>query len=46
MDCEVVEVNDALHEDPELVNYGAEDDGWLVRVKIEGDPSTLMDSLG
>merc|ERR1740117_2626995 len=41
VDCEIIEVNTLLAEDPELVNNGAEDDGWLVRVKITGDISTL-----
>eukprot|EP00928_Gymnodinium_smaydae_P046173 TRINITY_DN30769_c0_g1_i1.p1 TRINITY_DN30769_c0_g1~~TRINITY_DN30769_c0_g1_i1.p1 ORF type:complete len:217 (+),score=53.70 TRINITY_DN30769_c0_g1_i1:34-651(+) len=46
VDCEVIEVNEMLSEEPELVNNGAEDDGWLVKVKITGDSSLLMDLEG
>ncbi len=45
VDCEVIAVNDLLKEDPELVNNGAEDDGWLVRIKIKGGTSALMDIM-
>ena len=32
--CEIVKVNDALEEDPSLVNQSPYDDGWLVKVKF------------
>jgi len=43
---EVVAVNDALGDDPGLVNRGAEGEGWFFRLKLS-DPSELdglMDS--
>ena len=43
---EVVEVNDALNDDPSLVNSGAESDGWFCKIKV-ANPSELdglMDS--
>jgi len=39
----VLEVNEALNDEPELVNSSALGDGWFMRVRIE-DPSEL-DSL-
>ncbi len=41
---EVVEVNDKLDQDPSAVNrdpYGA---GWMIKVKVPGAPSGLMDA--
>ena len=40
---EIVEVNDALGDSPELVNADPYGDGWMVKVKL-GDPSEV-DSL-
>jgi glycine cleavage system H protein len=40
---EVTEVNQALHEHPELLNSAPYTDGWIARVKL-ADPSEL-DSL-
>ena len=37
---EVIEVNGALEDRPELVNESAFVDGWLVRIKMS-DPSEL-----
>ena len=34
-DLEVVEVNEALDDEPELVNSSCYDDGWLVKFKAE-----------
>merc|ERR1712137_393468 len=42
-DCEVLEVNEKLNDEPALVNTSAEEDGWLVKVKPTGDTSSLMD---
>lgn len=45
LDGEVVAVNDALTENPGLVNESAQDGGWFVKVKI-ADPAqvdALMD---
>jgi len=41
---EVVEVNAALEDRPELVNESAFVDGWLVRIKMS-DPSELDDLM-
>jgi glycine cleavage system H protein len=45
---EVVEVNDALNDDPSLVNSGAEGEGWFckLRVKDSGELDKLMDEEG
>jgi glycine cleavage system H protein len=42
---EVTEVNEALEEDPALVNTSPEEDGWFFRMTIadEGELSGLMD---
>lgn len=43
---EVVEVNDALSEDPSLVNTDPYDKGWLIRIRVaESDAlETLMEA--
>lgn len=42
---EVVEVNEALNDDPSLVNAGAEGDGWFARVRLTNtaELESLMD---
>merc|ERR1711994_972378 len=42
-DCEVVEVNEKLHDEPALVNNAPEEDGWLIKFKITCDMPELMD---
>ena len=45
---EVTEVNEALNDDPALVNTSAEADGWMAKVKLS-DPAQLdglMDAAG
>eukprot|EP00747_Dinoflagellata_sp_TGD_P162884 gnl/TRDRNA2_/TRDRNA2_181008_c0_seq1.p2 gnl/TRDRNA2_/TRDRNA2_181008_c0~~gnl/TRDRNA2_/TRDRNA2_181008_c0_seq1.p2 ORF type:complete len:188 (-),score=39.72 gnl/TRDRNA2_/TRDRNA2_181008_c0_seq1:102-590(-) len=42
--CEVLEVNERLSEEPALVNSSPEENGWLVKVKVDGDIADLMDS--
>ena len=45
---EVTEVNEALNDDPALVNTSAEADGWMSKVKLS-DPAQLdglMDAAG
>lgn len=37
---EVIAINDALADHPELVNSSPYDEGWMIRVRIE-DPSEL-----
>ena len=41
---EVVEVNTALDDAPDLVNQSAMDDGWFFKVKMS-DPSELEDMM-
>ena len=33
----VIEVNEALESDPELVNRNAENDGWIMKLKVSDD---------
>lgn len=40
-DGEVVEVNDAVVQDPSLVNSDPFGEGWLVRVRVSGSPDLL-----
>merc|ERR1719213_1412688 len=42
-DCEIIEVNEKLNDEPALVNSSPMDDGWLVKIKLTGDVSSLMD---
>jgi glycine cleavage system H protein len=45
---EIVAINDAVVDSPELVNSSPLDDGWLLKVKL-GDPEeldTLLDAAG
>jgi len=39
----VVEINDALNDSPELVNEDPYGDGWMIRIKIEN--SSQVDAL-
>merc|ERR1719453_992249 len=43
---EVVEVNEALNDEPALVNSSAEADGWMAKVKLSnpGELDELMDA--
>ncbi|MCT9929155.1 glycine cleavage system protein GcvH [Planotetraspora sp. A-T 1434] len=41
---EVVEVNPAVVDDPSLVNSDPYGEGWLFRVRIEGEPEDLLSS--
>lgn len=42
---EVVEVNDALTDNPAMVNHSPHDDGWFIRIQVadEGEAGALMD---
>lgn len=40
---QVVAVNEALADDPELINADAYGDGWIVRMKPSGDDGDTMD---
>ncbi len=41
---EIIEINDALEDDPELVNSNPYGDGWMVKMKLS-DSSELDDLL-
>lgn len=42
---EIIEFNEALESSPELVNESPYEDGWMIKVKIEGDlPDDLLSS--
>lgn len=41
---EIVEVNDALSNAPELVNESPYGDGWMIKVRV-ADPATALDGL-
>ena len=43
---EIVEINEVLQVEPELVNSSAEDEGWLVKIKIKdaGKVNDLMEA--
>ena len=45
---EVMEVNEALNDEPALVNSAAEGDGWMAKVKLSnpGELDDLMDAAG
>ncbi|WP_157250000.1 glycine cleavage system protein GcvH [Nonomuraea typhae] len=39
---EITEVNQAVVDDPSLVNGDPYGDGWMFRVRLEGDPEDLL----
>ncbi|MDH2430046.1 glycine cleavage system protein GcvH [Sphaerisporangium sp. TRM90804] len=39
---EVVETNDTVVDDPSLINSDPYGEGWLFRVRMEGDPEDLL----
>ncbi|MBC7266272.1 MAG: glycine cleavage system protein GcvH [Coriobacteriia bacterium] len=41
---EIIEVNDALADSPELVNSSPYEDGWMIKVRV-ADPDTALDGL-
>jgi glycine cleavage system H protein len=38
----VLEVNEKLTQNPELVNSDPYGDGWLIKLKVEGEPEGLL----
>ncbi len=40
---EVVEINDAVVDDPSLVNAAPFEGGWLLKVRVAGEPDGLLD---
>ena len=47
LDCEILEVNEALENAPELVNQEPYGDGWLLKIRIEEPQQldALLDSV-
>lgn len=43
---EVIEINEALEDAPEMVNEEPYGDGWLLKFKIKGEPQGLLDAEG
>jgi glycine cleavage system H protein len=43
VDCEVIEANEKLSDEPGLVNSSCDADGWLVKVKVTSEATDLMD---
>ncbi|BCS86786.1 glycine cleavage system protein GcvH [Pseudodesulfovibrio sediminis] len=41
---EIVEVNEALEDAPEMVNEEPYGDGWMLKFKIKGEPEGLLDA--
>ncbi|KAB1442417.1 glycine cleavage system protein GcvH [Pseudodesulfovibrio senegalensis] len=41
---EVVEINDELEDAPEKVNESPFEEGWMLKVRIEGEPADLLDA--
>ena len=41
---EVVEINEALEDQPELVNEKPYEGGWFMKVKLDGQPEGLLDA--
>jgi glycine cleavage system H protein len=35
VECDVVEINQAAKEKPEIVNEDAENNGWLMKIKVK-----------
>ncbi|MFI5564146.1 glycine cleavage system protein GcvH [Amycolatopsis japonica] len=44
VDGEVVEVNDATTDTPELINSDPYAEGWLLKVRLTGDVPALLDA--
>jgi glycine cleavage system H protein len=43
VDGEVIEVNPALEDSPELINDDPLDAGWILRIRASGEPAEWMD---
>lgn len=43
---EVIEVNEALEDAPEQINEDPYGKGWIIKLKISGEPEGLMDADG
>lgn len=43
---EVVEINEDLEDAPELVNDDPYGEGWMIKIRLSGDPEDLLDGDG
>ncbi len=43
---EVIAVNDALANSPEIINQSPYENGWMIRLKLSGKPEGLLDKAG
>ncbi len=41
---EIIEVNEALEDDPETINGSPYEDGWIIKIKITGELDGLMNA--
>ncbi len=42
VDGEVLEINEALEDSPELINDDPLDEGWILKIRMEGQPAEWM----
>lgn len=40
--CEITAINEVLNDSPELVNEDPYGEGWLFRLKVDGEPAGLL----
>ena len=45
-DGEVIAVNEALANSPEIINQSPYEHGWMIRLKLSGAPEGLLDKAG
>ncbi len=43
---EVIAVNEALANSPEIINQSPYENGWMIRLKLSGTPEGLLDKAG
>jgi glycine cleavage system H protein len=46
VDGEIVGVNEALEESPEIINGDPYGEGWIIKIKVTGAVEGLMDAAG
>ena len=42
VDGEVLEINEGLEDSPELINDDPLDEGWILKIRMEGEPAEWM----
>jgi glycine cleavage system H protein len=45
LDGAVTAVNEALQDNPELINSGPYEEGWMIEIQLSGDPATATADL-